>query len=136
LPLWPTCTATSSKERWIVAYSIGITILWKLSCTNKKKQFNVSNLFMFISNFYNLQKSKQKILINGPLWKIADLKIVNIFPVSVKRSILKYLLVSLAPSCVTRVKVERFGTDRLKYKLLWNTWKRILPNLSQKCFFR
>jgi hypothetical protein len=35
--LWPACTPTSSKDRWIVAYSTGLTILGKLGCPIKKK---------------------------------------------------------------------------------------------------
>jgi hypothetical protein len=34
---WPVCRATSSKDRWIGAYSIGLTILGKLDCPIKKK---------------------------------------------------------------------------------------------------
>ncbi len=36
--LWPACTATSFKDRLIVAYSIGLRILGKLSCPVKKKK--------------------------------------------------------------------------------------------------
>ncbi len=36
--LWPARIATSSKERWIGAYFIGLTILGKLGCTIKKKK--------------------------------------------------------------------------------------------------
>ncbi len=32
--LWPAHTATSWKDRWIGAYSIGLTILGKLGCPN------------------------------------------------------------------------------------------------------
>ncbi len=35
---WPAHTATSSKDRWIGAYSIALTILGKLNCLNKKKK--------------------------------------------------------------------------------------------------
>ena len=37
--LWPGCTVTSSKDRWIGAYSIVQTILRKLSCQIKKKKW-------------------------------------------------------------------------------------------------
>jgi hypothetical protein len=29
---WPAHTVTFSKDRWLGAYSIGLTIPWKLSC--------------------------------------------------------------------------------------------------------
>jgi hypothetical protein len=35
--LWPACTATSSKDRWIEAYSIDLMIPRKLSCLIKKE---------------------------------------------------------------------------------------------------
>ncbi len=37
--LWPARKATSSKDRWIGAYSIGLTILGKQGCQIKKKKF-------------------------------------------------------------------------------------------------
>ncbi len=36
--LWPVCTVTSSKDRWIGTNSIGLTILGKLSCPNNKNK--------------------------------------------------------------------------------------------------
>jgi hypothetical protein len=37
-PSWPAHTATSSKDRWIGAYSIDLTIPGKLGCPSKKKR--------------------------------------------------------------------------------------------------
>ncbi len=37
--LWPARIATSSKDRWIGAYSIGLTVLGKLSCPIEKKTY-------------------------------------------------------------------------------------------------
>jgi hypothetical protein len=34
-------TATSSKDRWIGAYSIGLTIPWKLGCPIRKKKRSI-----------------------------------------------------------------------------------------------
>ncbi len=39
----PVLTVTSSKERQIKAYSIGLTIPGKLSCTNKNNNKKVSD---------------------------------------------------------------------------------------------
>jgi hypothetical protein len=39
--LWPSCTATFSKDWWIGAYSIGQNILGKLNCPNKKIFFPI-----------------------------------------------------------------------------------------------
>jgi hypothetical protein len=36
--LWLAHTATSSKDRWIGAYSIGLTILGKFGCLTEKKK--------------------------------------------------------------------------------------------------
>jgi hypothetical protein len=33
-------TATSSKDRWIGAYSIGLTFLGRLSCLNEKRKMH------------------------------------------------------------------------------------------------
>ncbi len=38
---WPSSTLTSSKDRWIGAYSIGLTIPGKLGCLFKKKKDSV-----------------------------------------------------------------------------------------------
>ncbi len=34
--MWPVCAVTSSEDRWIGPYSIGLIILGRLSCLNKK----------------------------------------------------------------------------------------------------
>jgi hypothetical protein len=36
--LRPACTATSTKDRWIRAYFIGLAMLGKLGCPIKKKK--------------------------------------------------------------------------------------------------
>ncbi len=50
--LWPAWTATSSKDRWIGAYSIGLTNLGKFSCPIKKKQSKVSFYQMAGPQYY------------------------------------------------------------------------------------
>jgi hypothetical protein len=47
--LWPALTGTSSKDRWIGAYSIGLTILWKLSCPKNRIRRRECLQIQFIS---------------------------------------------------------------------------------------
>jgi hypothetical protein len=46
---WLAPTAASSKDRWIGAYSIGLTIPGKVGCPNNnkknKKKYNISKMF-------------------------------------------------------------------------------------------
>ncbi len=44
------CPATSSKARWVRVYTIGVTILGKLKCPNKKKKFVFTKCLPFVKS--------------------------------------------------------------------------------------